>query len=867
MKKRLLSYILTVLIVTTLIPGFSVASAATNINIGDYIEMGEYYGEPILWRCVDIDENGPLILSDRILCIKPFDAAGDNTNGSHGRAYDNATLSYDRQRHGSNYWGDSNIRDWLNSTASAGNVVWSCGNPPDKDHVSEGYNAYDNEAGFLTNFQTSELKAMEPVTQKSLLTLYEYADMTYYGTSYHSFEGSISDVVQNYDTAYSEWVTDKMFLPDVKQINKIYQNDYLLGNTNYYIGIPTEKCVLNSEYKSSILNSTSYWDSWLRSPHGYSDYYVRHVMRYNGIVGSSSGGDAHYGYFGVRPAFYLHKPKAIFIAGDGTASNPYRMVDRGTNYGNKLLNAMNATPATEYNNELAKIAATICKKTYDDGLADDTSLKNCLEFDYGFDRSNMRSYSVDANDNVISGYGGEHSMAFTIATKEAEHEGEDDLMVIVCQGSTNFYELSKDATALPSKNFKGYLTYDIVWDFYNNVYRKLSGFLDGSRYKVLITGHSLGGAAGSLIAAEMIKTGSSMFDVYCYTFGSVNSIASVVPVQHGYERIHNVYNLFDTFSPYQFGLRLPTGMGTGYGKFGKMEMYAKDYRAPIQIGLPTLVQIAQHVNHDLDNYIDAIDNNYILNSKYRNNAYTISACPVDIDVYCEGELVGRVVNNEVDESVTSVDISVNDGVKSIIYPDDKHYDLKITAFDEGEMVYSTYDPTDGNVKMMTSVALSEGKTMTSEVSGEIDASETQLLVVDENNEIISKVQADGTEAEVNKDEIVFGNTDLINTGEKILLSSVIENFTAKESEPMDIIAALYYDGVMIDFGMYRDITIPVNREIRKSFELKCKGEYQYDVSKLKVKLFYWNLPQMSPIRGVSEFLIEQPIADTVEQVE
>ena len=33
-------------------------------------EMGSYYGERILWRCVDIDENGPLMLSDKILCLK-----------------------------------------------------------------------------------------------------------------------------------------------------------------------------------------------------------------------------------------------------------------------------------------------------------------------------------------------------------------------------------------------------------------------------------------------------------------------------------------------------------------------------------------------------------------------------------------------------------------------------------------------------------------------------------------------------------------------------------------------------------------------------------------------------------------------------
>ncbi len=42
-----------------------------------------YYGKPILWRCVDIDENGPLMLSDKILSVKAMDAGGEGEKGSH----------------------------------------------------------------------------------------------------------------------------------------------------------------------------------------------------------------------------------------------------------------------------------------------------------------------------------------------------------------------------------------------------------------------------------------------------------------------------------------------------------------------------------------------------------------------------------------------------------------------------------------------------------------------------------------------------------------------------------------------------------------------------------------------------------------
>src|ERR1035437_4752134 len=80
MRKSLISIILTMAIVFSIIfvmPS-AAAQAAPTINIGDYIQMGRYYDEPILWRCVDIDANGPLMLAYKILTIKPFDGAGNH---------------------------------------------------------------------------------------------------------------------------------------------------------------------------------------------------------------------------------------------------------------------------------------------------------------------------------------------------------------------------------------------------------------------------------------------------------------------------------------------------------------------------------------------------------------------------------------------------------------------------------------------------------------------------------------------------------------------------------------------------------------------------------------------------------------------
>ena len=291
----------------------------SGIDIGEYIQMGTYYGEPILWRCVDIDENGPLMLSDRIICLKPFDACGENTSGSHGRGFNSG---YCRKLYGSSYWADSNIRCWLNSEADAGNVKWACGNPPDDGHVIWG-NSYADEAGFLTNFTQNEKNIIKEVTQESLLDYQEYPDMSQYGSDYYYHSSSdYSFCSDNYNTAYSEQVKDKVFLLDLNQIYKVCMNDNLLGGKNYYLGIPTEQAVSNSEFKPNWLTAYSSYYWWLRSPFPLDK--VSSGVHFVGGVKDSP----HSGANGVRPAFYLDLSSSIFLYGFGTKNNPFKIIDK-----------------------------------------------------------------------------------------------------------------------------------------------------------------------------------------------------------------------------------------------------------------------------------------------------------------------------------------------------------------------------------------------------------------------------------------------------------------------------------------------------------------------------------------------------------
>ena len=266
----------------------------TQVELGQYISLGKYNGKDVIWRCVSIDEKGALMLADKVIDTLPYDAKTNDNNRSKSHS-----RNYNRDNRGSNYWKDSNMRSWLNSTAVAGEVKWLCGNPPREDSVNG--NAYDQKAGFLNDFSKAEIAAMKNVTQRSIVSHPEY-NLGFHdgeGRSDLEFNRDIENVANNFNSAYGENSTEKVFLPGVKQVNTVWKN---FGN--YYIA-RNEQGVA--------------WPYWLRTP--YSS--CNHLMRY---VESSGSIERHYpmtDYMGVRPAFYLDSDYYVTTSGDGSASNPY----------------------------------------------------------------------------------------------------------------------------------------------------------------------------------------------------------------------------------------------------------------------------------------------------------------------------------------------------------------------------------------------------------------------------------------------------------------------------------------------------------------------------------------------------------------
>ena len=243
------------------------------IKTGDIIEFGSYLGETITWICVDVDENGPLMLSKDVLCNKQYDAAGTDSN------YHNDGWGYIRKNYGSNCWYDSNIRQWLNSS---GTVEYThC--PP----------TYSNEDGFMSNFSEAELACVKEVTQKTYVNSWETNRSGYVngGTREVPDVTTVAGLDRDYSYYWYQNVTDSFFLLGQEQLSRIYENNpsYVYNDASYYTRIAGNS---GASYEHTF------------------------VVFGENTIGASRSSSSN----GIRPAFYLDIDK--YNSSTNTPSTP-----------------------------------------------------------------------------------------------------------------------------------------------------------------------------------------------------------------------------------------------------------------------------------------------------------------------------------------------------------------------------------------------------------------------------------------------------------------------------------------------------------------------------------------------------------------
>ena len=214
--------------------------------------------------------NSVTLVTNQIIKMLCFDATEPSNGNSDRRGYGNNRYIY------------SNLRQWLNSPAAAGQwytAQHSADQTPDSSHVWNGVNPYSGLAGFLNAFTANERAALLNTT--------------------------ITVGKSSTDGGGTETCTDKIFPLSCTEVG--LSGDHVCGSklaifsdNNSRIATVTASCVANSNYSGNP-GSGAAWYYWLRDAYAGSANYARYVRS----DGTLDWYVAYYGNLGLRPACNL----------------------------------------------------------------------------------------------------------------------------------------------------------------------------------------------------------------------------------------------------------------------------------------------------------------------------------------------------------------------------------------------------------------------------------------------------------------------------------------------------------------------------------------------------------------------------------
>lgn len=225
------------------------------IKINSFIKFGKYNNSPILWQVYYNDKNHIKLISYNVLIKKQFSIADPNNQNP------------ERAIFGSNNWKTSILRDWLN-----------------------------NSNGFLSSFSVSERMLLVNYTHKSLVSTVDI-NKSDGGIRPHLWSDIPEDLIQNYQNAYYQIVSDRVWLPDAVDIEQIIKSHISLRKKDIY---------------------NVYTGYWLSMPYATSPSMVRFIDT-DGFVYHK---DAINKNLGIVPCIYLPSDIKI-ISGNGTYNHPF----------------------------------------------------------------------------------------------------------------------------------------------------------------------------------------------------------------------------------------------------------------------------------------------------------------------------------------------------------------------------------------------------------------------------------------------------------------------------------------------------------------------------------------------------------------
>lgn len=282
-----------------------------NLSIGDFVLFGMFSDEPILWRVININQDGSrMLFSERIIALMGFDPRG---NAPGGRA------NQDRLDHGSNYYPESTIRAWLNSDQEQVNYPY---NPPQGHPIGFFYpQGYENLPGFLTNFTPEEREVIVPHTHRVYIGNLDI-EVRDGGSISYQYTPRRGQLVSNSADAYYKEVTDLVFLMGAPEL-QLYVHDRGWETLKKPTpGLVREYHWLVEDQGFSPNKNHKYWLNTAYPPTNFSFVLVvgdGTRTYHGGYIGTYYPLDNE---IGIVPALNI-SPDTTAVEGEGTLENPY----------------------------------------------------------------------------------------------------------------------------------------------------------------------------------------------------------------------------------------------------------------------------------------------------------------------------------------------------------------------------------------------------------------------------------------------------------------------------------------------------------------------------------------------------------------
>ena len=223
----------------------------SSLSVGSTFFLGKYQVESetpwdIEWEIVHQESDYQIAMVKQIIDLRCFDAKESSNSDSNRKIY------------GNNNWQYSNIEQWLNSDASAGNwysAQHSADAPPSSDNVRNNYNPYDTKPGFLYYWTDEEKSVLQDMT----LTLANNTKTD--GGGSYTWTGKIwlptyTQMSGSQNNGISEGTQFSKFTDDNSRIKTIHA---MCAANNQY-------CIDNSKTEGTAWN---YWMSSAIPSHSY----------------------------------------------------------------------------------------------------------------------------------------------------------------------------------------------------------------------------------------------------------------------------------------------------------------------------------------------------------------------------------------------------------------------------------------------------------------------------------------------------------------------------------------------------------------------------------------------------------------------